>query len=96
MSSEEPHVHPESGIDGLLCPICGQVVESLPFFVYRIVGEYEEELHVCSAACRDLALKSPYVQTSLFARDVRVWTRSVQGELPFNRRNGTPPNKDES
>jgi len=80
--AEERRPEPESGLDGILCPICGQVVERLPISIRRVVNGYAERLHVCSPACRAAALRSPHVQMSLFGSDPDVWTKSVQGEPP--------------
>jgi hypothetical protein len=85
----EPPCERESGLNGVLCPVCGCIVESLPVRLHRFRGDYEEYLWVCSDECRIHADQSPYVQTNLFGRDLRIWSRSVQGELPLPEgRNG--------
>lgn len=86
----------ETGLDGTLCSVCGRVVESLPVRLHRFRGDFEEYLWVCSDECRSHAGQSPYVQTNLFGRDLRVWARSVQGELPLLAEggNGDGPTKE--
>ena len=79
----------DDGIDGLLCPVCGRYFGELPVGVRRMVGEHEERMHVCSTECRKLAMASPFLQTDLFGEDVRVWTRSTQGELPLSSRDSS-------
>jgi len=107
--SSESHEHqhdpasesPVSGLDGMLCPVCGEVVDALPVLVHRVLGDSEERFQVCSVSCREIALRSPYLQTSLFGRDLRVWSKSAQAELPLSderitdRRNGRPATNSE-
>ena len=71
--------------------MCGEVVKSLPLLLHRIVGDDEERFRACSAACWEAALRSPYVQTDPFGRDLRLWTRSVQVALEL-----TEPPEDEA
>ena len=80
-----------SGIDGVLCPVCGEVVKELPVRVHRVLADKREQFWVCSPACKETALRSPYLQTNLFERDYRIWSRSVQMTLDIpDRRNGVP------
>ena len=71
----------DMSLDGALCPVCGQVVPSLPVVLQRVVGSFVERYLVCSDACRKVALRSPNVQTSLFDRDMSAWDGHVQGDL---------------
>lgn len=77
---------PVSGIDGVLCPVCGQVVADLPVLVHRVIGDDEERFRVCSTGCRENALRAKHVQTSLFGRDLRVWNQSTQAALDLPNR----------
>lgn len=70
-----------SGLDGLLCPVCGEISHTLPVRVHRVRADAEECYFVCSEECKDAAHASPHLQTNLFGRDARVWRESVQGEL---------------
>jgi hypothetical protein len=72
---------PVAGLDGVLCPICGEVVKALPVIVHRVKDDAEERFYVCSSDCRQTALQSPFLQTNMFLRDLRVWKRSFQSEL---------------
>jgi len=72
---------PIAGLDGLLCPVCGEIADSLPIKVQRVIQGTEECLFVCSPDCRQIALESPFLQINMFSRDLRVWERSVQSEL---------------
>lgn len=82
----DEEARPVSGLDGVLCPVCGEVVKSLPILVHRIIGDGEERFRVCSLACKQTALRSRYLQTNLFGRDLRAWSRSRQGALPISDR----------
>ncbi len=75
---------PIAGLDGLLCPVCGVIADSLPVKVQRVVQGTEECLFVCSLDCRQIALESPFLQINMFSRDMRVWERSVQSELDID------------
>lgn len=74
----------ESGVDGLTCPMCGSVADSLDVKVRRRVDGFEERFNVCSLECADQAQSSPFVQMSLFGGDTGVWSRSIQAELDLN------------
>ncbi len=75
---------PIAGLDGLLCPVCGEIADSLPVKVQRVIQGTEECLFVCSSDCRQMALESPFLQINMFSRDMRVWERSVQSELEID------------
>ena len=75
------HREPVTGIDGVLCPVCGEVVKELPVLVQRTVGDGEERFCVCSTGCREDALRSRHLQMNLFARDLKVWSRNRQATL---------------
>lgn len=92
---------PVTGIDGVLCPVCGEVVKELPVLVQRTVGDGEERFRVCSAGCREDALRSRHLQMNLFARDLTVWSRSRQAALDLPDRDdgdgsGEHPQGDDS
>ncbi len=83
------HHEPVSGIDGMLCPVCGVVVKELPVLVHRVIGDDEERFRVCSTECRQNALRSHHLQMSLFGGNLRVWSRSRQAALDLiDRDNG--------
>ncbi|MDP6125356.1 MAG: hypothetical protein QGH20_06355 [Candidatus Latescibacteria bacterium] len=80
----EPAVASAEGDGGeFLCPVCGSKASTLPLLVQRIVDDSEERFRVCSRECQSAARTAPHLQSSLFGRDIRLWSQSVQGELPL-------------
>jgi hypothetical protein len=72
------------GANAVLCPVCGREVEDLPCTLRRVLDGVFEEHQVCSMECRSAGQDSPFLQTSLFGGDGRVWTQSVQSKLPLD------------